>query len=404
MASGSVLTKRRQPSGRFSPARDAVRRQSRSSSVMRPSLRAMSKSASGRCSSLSRGPRDSSSKPIACEILEVDDRLEHAGQLLSRHDRLELPAQAGADLIALRLDRLGGARDGVQQRALEADLGRLGEPRRADEEVDLGEQAALQLGLEARDQVLLEALLDDQQVLLGDEPGVTRGREDDEERVAQAGDGDEVLVADQVAARVLQALADDPIHVVDYLEPLQLLQRLYAADADVDDAELAVVEQHPLHLDLDVGQRGEPGDVVVVDACVPEDVGDRPQQVIRLEGLGDVGGGAGAARLHHVGQLGPRREEHDRDVLGVAELELPADLVAVHARHGDVQEDQVRVPGEGELEALLAAGRGEDLVAVRGQDGGDRCGEVVVVVDHQYPEAFVRHPLVPLRAGRRACQ
>ena len=64
----------------------------------------------------------------------------------------------------------------------------------------------------------------------------------------------------------------------------------------------------------------------------------------------------------------------------------------------------MRVPGEGELEALLAAGRGEDLVAVRGQDGGDRCGEVAVVVYHQYPETFVRHPLLPLRAGRRACQ
>ena len=106
------------------------------------------------------------------EVLQVDDRLEDAGQLLAVHDRLELLAEAGADLVALRFDRLGGARDGVQQRALEADLGRLGESRRADEEVDLGEQAALQLGLEPREQVLLKALLDHQQVLLGDEPGV----------------------------------------------------------------------------------------------------------------------------------------------------------------------------------------------------------------------------------------
>ena len=55
----------------------------------------------------------------------------------------------------------------------------------------------------------------------------------------------------------------------------------------------------------------------------------------------------------------------------------------------------MRVAGEGELEALLAVGRGEHLVAVGGEDGGDRRGEVVVVVDHQYSESLVRHPLLP---------
>ena len=92
----------------------------------------------------------------------------------------------------------------------------------------LASEAALQLGLEPGEQVLLQALLDHQEVLLGDEPAVPRRRQDDEERVAEAGDGDEVLAADQLAARLLQALADDPVHVVDDLEPLQLLERLHA--------------------------------------------------------------------------------------------------------------------------------------------------------------------------------
>ena len=48
MVTGSVLTKRRESGGRLPPASHAVRLQSRSSSVTRPSLRAMSKSASGR--------------------------------------------------------------------------------------------------------------------------------------------------------------------------------------------------------------------------------------------------------------------------------------------------------------------------------------------------------------------
>ena len=170
----------------------------------------------------------------------------------------------------------------------------------------------------------------------------------------------------------LEAPADDAVDVVDYLEPLQLLERLHAADAHVDHAELPVVEQHPLHIDLHVRQGGQAGDVVVVHAGVAQDVGDGPQQVLGAEGLGDVGGGAGAVGLHHVRQLGPGSEEHDGDVLGVAELELAAHLVAVHAGHGDVEEDEVGVPGVGELEALLAAGRGEHLVAVGGKDGGDR--------------------------------
>ena len=62
----------------------------------------------------------------------------------------------------------------------------------------------------------------------------------------------------------------------------------------------------------------------------------------------------------------------------------------------------MRVAGEGELETLLAAGRGEDLVAVRGEDGGDRRGQVVVVVDHQYAESLVRHPFPPGPVGGHA--
>ena len=188
-----------------------------------------------------------------------------------------------------------------------------------------------------------------------------------------------------------QRLAHGAVHVVHHLEPLEMLQRLHAADVDVDDAELPVVEQHALDLHLDVGQRGEPRDVVAVHARVPEDVADGLQQVLAAERLGDVAGGAGAAGLLHVRELGPGREEHHRDVLGVAELELPADLVPVHARHGDVEQDEVGVLREGDLEALLSAGGREHLEAVGLEHGGDRRREIGVVVDHQYAEPLVRH-------------
>jgi len=55
---------------------------------------------------------------------------------------------------------------------------------------------------------------------------VPGGRKHDEEGVTEAGDGDEVLAADQVAARLLQSLTDDAVDFIDDLEPLQLLERL----------------------------------------------------------------------------------------------------------------------------------------------------------------------------------
>ena len=68
------------------------------------------------------------------------------------------------------------------------------------------------------------------------------------------------------------ALADDAVHVIDDLEPLQVLQRLHAAEAHIDEAELPVIEQHPLYLDLHVRQGRQAGDVVAVGAGVAEDV------------------------------------------------------------------------------------------------------------------------------------
>jgi len=109
--------------------------------------------------------------------------------------------------------------------------------------------------------------------------------------------------------------------------------------------------------------------------------------------------------LQHVRELGAGGQEDHRDVLGVTELQLTTDLVAVHAGHGDVQEDQMGVPGEGDLQALLAGERREDLVSCGGQDGGDSGDEVAVVVYHQYPKPFLRHclPRKRERAGPRHC-
>jgi len=98
--------------------------------------------------------------------------MEDAAQQPVRHDRLELVAQTGADLVALDLDGSGGAGDGVEQGSFEADLRGLRQTGRPDEDVDLAEHRVLQLGLQPARQMLLEASLDDEEVLLGDEPRV----------------------------------------------------------------------------------------------------------------------------------------------------------------------------------------------------------------------------------------
>ncbi len=331
---------------------------------------------------------------------QVDDRLDHAGQPLQRDDLLELVAESRADLVAFHFDGAGGALDGVEQRALEPHLRRLGEPGAADEQVDLRQEPGLELVLEPLQQLPLEALLDHHQIVFGDEPAPAPRREDDEEGVAEARDGDVVVAADESPSRLLQSVSDGAVHVVHDLEALQLLQGVHASEAHVDDAELTVIVEHPLHVELYVGERRQPGDVVVVHAGVAQDVGDRAQQVVGAEGLRDVRRGAGPAGLHHVGQVRLRGEEHHGDVLGVAELELPADLVAVHAGHGDVEEDEVRVPGEGELESLLAVVRRGHVVAVGDENSGDGRRQVGVVIDDENVGLLTRHASPPIGSPR----
>ena len=63
-------------------------------------------------------------------------------------------------------------------------------------------------------------------------------------------------------------------------------------------------------------------------------------------------------------------------------LEALADLVAVHGRHHDVEQDKVRVFSGPEIQCLAAVG-GTDDVALRAQDGLDEIDVETLVVDHQ---------------------
>ena len=286
---------------------------------------------------------------------------------------------------------------------LKRTLGDCAEARAAHVEVDAARGAAPPArprGTSSK--LLLEATLDEAQVVVVDEAVVARRGEDDQERVAEARDGDEVLVADEAAARLREPSADDAEDLVHGLEALLLLEGVDAVQGDVEDAELAVVEQAALHLDLDVGQRRQAGDLVVVHGRVTQHVADGLQEALGAERLGDVGGGAGAVGLHHVGELRLGREEHDRDVLGVAELQLAADLVAVHTRHHDVEQYEMRM-----LRCRRARGRARRCwrraasYPCDSQGVADRPCELDVIVDHEDPDLLAGHG--PPAVAPRGC-
>jgi hypothetical protein len=102
-----------------------------------------------------------------------------------------------------------------------------------------------------------------------------------------------------------------------------------------------------------------------------------------------------------------RAEEHDRDVFRLFRgAQAPADLVPVHARHHDVEEDQVGRGSLDEAEGSLAVHRGAELVLPL-----ERSDEHIDVrrhvVDDQDPafrewfhERFPAEPAVRSRAGR----
>ena len=90
---------------------------------------------------------------------------------------------------------------------------------------------------------------------------------------------------------------------------------------------------------------------------------DAGVQFFHLERLGEVVHPADGERLHLVQLLGEGADEDDGDPLErVVGLEVFAHLVAVHLRHVDVEQDQVRGIASGRQQRQLAAGDGADLI------------------------------------------
>ena len=106
------------------------------------------------------------------------------------------------------------------------------------------------------------------------------------------------------------------------------------------------------------------------------------QQLLHVEGLGDVVVGAGVHAGHLVAPAVAGGEDDDRHLaLGAPPLLQHAD--AVHLGQAGVEDDDVVGLGVAEEEALLAVEGGIDGVAGVGERRDELAVEVAIVLDNQ---------------------
>ena len=148
------------------------------------------------------------------------------------------------------------------------------------------------------------------------------------------------------------------------------------------------------------GLVGEP----VVDRLGPQRRAHARHELLVGERLDDVVDGAGVEAGDARVRLRVRGEEDDRGRRRALGLDRAADLVAVAAGHRHVDEQQVGMLVAGELERLLAVGRGDHRVARALEPrADDRARDAVVVGDeHERGLVVAGHPLRYRQAPARA--
>ena len=108
----------------------------------------------------------------------------------------------------------------------------------------------------------------------------------------------------------------------------------------------------------------------------------RGEQLLRREGLGEVGAHPGLQPLHPVVELAARGEHDDGDVAGRGLLaQPPRQREAVDARHHEVGDHQAGALAQHEVEPLQAVGRGQHL-ELAAQRHVHELDDVRMVLDH----------------------
>ena len=87
--------------------------------------------------------------------------------------------------------------------------------------------------------------------------------------------------------------------------------------------------------------------------------------------------------------IAARGDHHDRqEARARVVAEPPADLIAVHLRHHDVEQHEVDVALGGERERLRAGAGGDDLVTARREHGFEQADVLDQIVDDEDPRGF----------------
>ncbi len=147
-----------------------------------------------------------------------------------------------------------------------------------------------------------------------------------------------------------------------------------------------------------VDQGGELGARTELGLAARERASGRFLEILAAEGLDQVLEGPVCQRVLHRLEGRVRRDHHDFDA-GVGALDALQELDAVHLRHLDVHEHEVRVKGGQRLQRRLAAvGRGD--VVARFQDHAQGLARSQLVVDDEHAGAVGRaHARAAIRAA-----
>ena len=119
-----------------------------------------------------------------------------------------------------------------------------------------------------------------------------------------------------------------------------------------------------------------------------------------VDRLGDVVVGPQPECLDDVGALAPGRHHDHRQLgIGMCGAKPRQDFEPAHARHLDVQQDDVVLTGGDPCQRLVAIRRGSDEIALPLQVAGERIAIELVVVDNE-KRALPRHFATAPRASR----
>src|SRR5208282_663614 len=98
---------------------------------------------------------------------------------------------------------------------------------------------------------------------------------------------------------------------------------------------------------------------------------DPRQHFLRLDGLGDVINAAGLKTSDFLARVAKGADENNGDAAALlVRLQATAHLVAIHARHIYVEQDQVGNLGGHRFQRQSAAGGRSDVIVVLGQQLG----------------------------------